>query len=252
MGGTALSSSPSQGHMSCSRALKCCWLCPSREAEVWWPTFPAGLGAASLGQATGTSTYSYLCQPSTQTHGSGTLPRHRALPTALFPRKSLEIISCPAPAAPGTDPGFQALLQPVDKGAGPGRTGESHWHQHRTCTTGGSQSALSAFPASHQRTTTRSGEKGRRQGPPAFPATPPGVSPSKGYPGTPEADRAPFPLAEETPSPAHTEQTSEVAFGEGVARRELPRLRRAGLREWPRSGTPCPPLVPASPDSPSR
>lgn len=42
---------------------------------------------------------------------------------------------------------------------------------------------------------------GRRQGPPAFPATPRGVSPPKGYPGTPEADRAPLPLPEETHTP---------------------------------------------------
>lgn len=142
MGEAALLGPHPEAHELLQRSTlhKCCWLCPSREAAVWWPAFPAGLEAASLHQAT--STCSYLCQPSTWTHRFGTLPGHRALPTALFPRKPLEITSCPTPAAPGTGPGFQALLQLVDKGAGPGSTGESHWHQHRTCATGGSQDYL--------------------------------------------------------------------------------------------------------------
>lgn len=140
MGETALSGSPSQGHMSYYGAHECCWLSPSREAAVWWPAFPAGLGAASLHQATGTSTCSYLCQPSTRTHGSGTIPGHRALPTALFPRKPLEIISCPAPAAPRNRSWLQLpCSNQWTKEQGLEAQGKSHWHQHRTCTTGGSQ-----------------------------------------------------------------------------------------------------------------
>lgn len=181
----------------------------------------------------GTTPCRYLCQPSTRTHGSGTLLGHRALPTALFPRKPLEIISCPAPAAPGTGPGssYPAPTSEQRSIAWKGR-GISlalaqdlhHW----------GQPALSAFlaRANHKRITTRNGEKSRRQGPPAFPATPRGVSPAKGYPGTPR----------QTGHTPHAEQTSEVTFGEGVVRRELPRLSQAGPRERPRrSGTPCPP-----------
>lgn len=170
MGETALSSFPSKGHMSYSRAHKCCWLCP-REASVWWPAFLAGLGAASLHQATDTSTRSYLCQPSTQTHGSGTLTGHTALPTALFPRKSLESFPVPRTCSPRN---WSWLPGPAPTSGQRSRAWKHggislapaqdlhHWEQ----------SALSAFPASHKRTMMRSEEKDRRQGPPAFPATP--------------------------------------------------------------------------------
>lgn len=185
--GKLLSGSPTQGHTSDSRAHKCCWLFPGREATVWWP---AGSEAASLHQAMGTTTGRYLCQPSTRTYGSGTLLGHRALPTALFPRKPLEIISCPAPAAPGTGTGSSYPAPTSEqRSIAWKRRGISLALAQDLHHTG--QPALSAFPAraNHKRITTRNGEKSRRHGPPAFPGTPRGVSPARGYPGTPEADR---------------------------------------------------------------
>lgn len=101
----------------------------------------------------------------------------------------------------------------------------------------------------------RSGDKGRTQGPPAFPAIPHGASPTKEYQDTLEADRAPFPLPEgtqETPSPPHAAQTGEIAFGEGVARRELPRLSQATRGSGPGGvGPPAPPR-PSQPGLPEQ
>lgn len=186
MGETALSGSPSQGHMSYYGAHECRWLSPSREAAVWWPAFPAGLGAASLHQATGTSTCSYLCQPSTRTHGSGTIPGHRALPTALFPRKPLEIISCPAPAAPGTGPGSSYPA--------PTSGQRSRAWKHRGNLTGTSTGPAPLGAASTIRPSCKSKSprnrdqewgEGQETGPPSLPSNPTWGLPTQRVPGHP-------------------------------------------------------------------